>query len=171
MQQDIKWVGEAFGAQYASLIRFLLAHLRHRQDAEDLAQEAFLRLMRVPQAELIRQPDAYLFRIAANLLSEFRMRSRRTSTAVVFDSEQATKASEAADSAVATPTETLMDAEQLRWAIDQLPARIRTALILHRRDGLTYAQIGELLGVSGEMVKKYIAAGVAGCRQAFGGER
>ena len=166
-QASAGWTEQIFGAHYAPLLRFLLKHLQQRQDAEDLAQEAFLRLLRVPHAELIRQPDAYLFRIAANLLTEFRLHTRRL--AVVFDSEMAEHAQQT-DGAGNHPMDALADSDHLQWAIGQLSPKCRAALLLHRRDGLTYAQIAAQLGVSAEMVKKYIATGVARCRLAFGGE-
>jgi RNA polymerase sigma-70 factor (ECF subfamily) len=164
------WVREVFRAKYAPLLRFLAARLPHRQDAEDLAQEAFLRLLRVPQADLIRQPDAYLFRIAANLVLEFRLRARRSR--VAFDSEQAALAGETADASdTILPAEQLLDRESLHRAIEALPPRHRTALILQRRDGLSYAEIGAKLGVSPDMVKKYLASAIARCRLALGEEK
>lgn len=162
---EVEWAGNLFGTQYSSLLRFLVARLRQRETAEDLAQEAFLRLLRVPDADLIRQPDAYLFRIALNLLSEYRMREQRAP--VVFDSERSQRAEESAN-AQTRPMETLIDGEHLAWVLGQLPIRCRTALVLHRRDGLTYAQIAGQLGVSQDTVKKYIASAVARCRLAFG---
>ena len=167
MQEDIAWVREMAGARYAPLYRFLLARLPHREDAEDLAQETFLRLLRVPQTDLIRHPDAYLFRIAANLLLEFRLRIRRS--LVAFDSEQAEAAGEvAAGENGAAPAELLLDTASLERAIAELPPRQRTALLLQRRDGLTYAQIGEQLGVSPDMVKKYLGSAIARCRLTLG---
>lgn len=167
MQEDIAWVREMVGTHYAPLYRFLLARLPHRQDAEDLTQEIFLRLLRVPQVDLIRHPDAYLFRIAANLLLEFRLRAGKS--IVAFDSEQAeVAAASAATSDSSSAAELLLDAARLRCAVGSLPARHRTALILQRRDGLTYAQIGERLGVSPDMVKKYLAAAIVRCRLALG---
>jgi DNA-directed RNA polymerase specialized sigma24 family protein len=68
-----------------ALRRFLIQRLRNAQDASDLSQEVYLRLLRVPDATLVRQPRAYLFRIAANVLYEFHMRQQHES--VTFDSE------------------------------------------------------------------------------------
>jgi RNA polymerase sigma factor (sigma-70 family) len=164
------WVHDVFRVKYGALLRFLVTRLPRREDAEDLAQEAFLRLLRVPHTDLIRQPDAYLFRIAANLVVEFRMRARRA--LVSFDSEQALRAvdvSEPEDSV--SPAEQLLDSASLQRAIDSLPAKPRAALILQRRDGLTYAQIGARLGVSPDMVKKYLASAIARCRLTLGEEK
>ena len=174
LHEEVGWVQAVFSAKYASLLRFLAARLPHREDAEDLAQEAFLRLLRVPHADLIRQPDAYLFRIAANLVLEFRMRARKAR--VSFDSEQASVAgenvalSECLDDSLA-PAEQLIDTRSLERAIDSLPTKYRTALILQRRDGLTYAQIAVKLGVSPNMVKKYLASAIARCRLVLGEEK
>jgi RNA polymerase sigma factor (sigma-70 family) len=160
-----------FGALYAPLFRYLLARLPKREDAEDLAQEAFLRLLRVPRTDLIAHPDAYLFRIAANLLLEFRLRAKRSR--VTFDSERADRLSQVlgAEDEPSAKVELLADAASLQQAIETLPLKCRTALVLHRRDGLTYSQIGAKLGVSPDMVKKYLAQAVARCRIALGEER
>ena len=57
--------------QYSRLLQFLCARLANEQDAQELAQEAYLRLLRASDAKLIRDPVAYLFRIARNLLHEW----------------------------------------------------------------------------------------------------
>lgn len=160
----------SFRALYAPLFRYLLARLPRREDAEDLAQEAFLRLLRVPRADLILHPNAYLFRIATNLLLEFRLRAKRSR--VMFDSERADSAGRnmGGEDEPGITVELLADTGSLQRAIDSLPLKCRTALVLHRRDGLTYSQIGAKLGVSPDMVKKYLAQAVARCRIALGEE-
>jgi RNA polymerase sigma-70 factor (ECF subfamily) len=54
--------------------------------------------------------------------------------------------------------------QRLGAALEQLPARWRTALILKFRYGLTYQEIADRLGVSSTMVKKYLAQGLGHCR-------
>jgi RNA polymerase sigma-70 factor (ECF subfamily) len=49
--------------------------------------------------------------------------------------------------------------------LQQIPARWRTALILQYRYGLTYPEIADRLGVSSNMVKKYLAQGLGHCRR------
>ena len=48
-----------------------------------------------------------------------------------------------------------------------LSPKARATLIMHRRDGLTLEQIGEALGVSRPMAKKYLAQALVRCRQAL----
>src|SRR5690348_16588481 len=57
------------------LVRFLLSRVRSSTDAQDLAQEVYLRLLRLERPELIRKPEAYLFTVAANIVRENALRS------------------------------------------------------------------------------------------------
>jgi len=49
-----------------------------------------------------------------------------------------------------------------------LPPKCRTTVVLHYRDGMTCAEIGAQLGVSGNMAKKYLAKALAHCRRRMG---
>jgi len=53
------------------LRRYLAARLRNASDVGDLAQEIFLRLLRVERHDLIRQPESYLFTIAGSALRRY----------------------------------------------------------------------------------------------------
>src|SRR5450755_1895731 len=56
------------------LRRFLSVRLRNAADVPDLAQEVFLRLLRVPGYESIRSPEAYLFTIASHVIQQHAVR-------------------------------------------------------------------------------------------------
>ncbi len=45
-------------------------------DVNDIAQEVFLRLLRYDRAELVEHPQAYLFKMATNVASEWAIRAR-----------------------------------------------------------------------------------------------
>lgn len=59
------------------LMRYLRRRLRNSADARDIAQETYARLLRMDKVEVIRDPQAYVFRIAANLAYEFELAQRR----------------------------------------------------------------------------------------------
>jgi DNA-directed RNA polymerase specialized sigma24 family protein len=63
-------VERLFLAQKDALWRYFVRRVRRRSDAEELAQEVYLRLLRVADADALRNPEAYLYAIAANLLKE-----------------------------------------------------------------------------------------------------
>src|SRR5262249_57323704 len=58
------------------LVRFIARRLRSAAEARDLAHEAYVRLLRVKRRDLIRDPQAYLYRIAANVLYEFELKKK-----------------------------------------------------------------------------------------------
>lgn len=147
------------------LQRFLVRRLRSSQDARDLAQEVYLRLLRVPDPSLVRQPQAYLYRIAANVVYEYRIREQHEP--VLFDSE-------ALEAIAEHPAETdrdemanRLDAQrQLEGLLNQLPPLYRAILLMQKRDGLSYAEIAKELGLSIHTVEKYLFRALALVRAA-----
>lgn len=55
------------------LKRYLSQRVANRAEAEDLAQEIYLRLLRIERQDLIRSPEALLFRVASNAVFEWRL--------------------------------------------------------------------------------------------------
>ncbi len=60
----------------ADLYFFLLSRLKNEQDAKDVVQEIYLRLLRLGQGELVRNPHAYVYFVASQVLTQFRMRAK-----------------------------------------------------------------------------------------------
>jgi RNA polymerase sigma factor (sigma-70 family) len=147
------------------LRRFLRSRARQAQTVDDLAQEVYLRMLRFPAAQVVRQPQAYLYRIASNVVHDFNLRLQH---------EQVTYDSEALETATESPSHLSRDdfthqlgAEQeLERVLARLPRAWQAALVLRKRDGLSYVEIAKALGVSVHAVKKYIARAVAYCRSA-----
>ena len=61
--------------------------------------------------------------------------------------------------------ETLVLRGQLEEVLGQLSPKCRTVPILHRRDGMSYEEIGAQIGILMSMVKKYLARGLRHCRE------
>ncbi len=157
--------GAAFLQFRAGLQRFLMRRLRDTHDAQDLAQEAYLRLLRVERGDLVRNPQAYLYRIASNLVYEFRLRERQQ--AVTFDSlAQEHAAEHPLDLRPDEINERIIAEEQLEAVLMRLPPAYRAILLLRKHEGRSYPQIAETLGISVHTVKKYLARAVAQCRAA-----
>lgn len=160
----------AFEHYHAGLQRFLVRRLRSAQTAQDLAQEAYLRLLRLDRGEFVRKPQAYLYRIASNLVYEYRLRERNAP--VTFDSEALERAAEhpAVDLAEGADAGDQLDmARQIDDLLEPLPPLYRAILLLRKRDGLSYPEIAQTLGISVHTVKKYLARAVAQCRELRGG--
>jgi RNA polymerase sigma-70 factor (ECF subfamily) len=159
------FVERLFAEHGRALHAYFLKRLRTKTDAPDLAQEVYLRLLRVNDVDAIRNPQHYLFTVASNLLKEYgAAQQHRRATSVAVD--PVALADLPGDS---LPLDAELDTDRrlsrLNDVLGELPPRWRHALILQYRYGLTYAQIGDHLGVSSNMVKKYLAQALARCRR------
>ena len=144
--------------QYVRLLRFLGARLPNEQDAQELAQEAYLRMLRVSDANLIRDPAAYLFRIARGLLQEW-YASLPPPRDSLDDVELADEGRTVEDQA-----NIAQNMDRLEKALRRLSPKCRAVVLMHRRDGMTYDEIAADLGISSSMVKKHLSRGLAHCR-------
>jgi RNA polymerase sigma-70 factor (ECF subfamily) len=150
---------------HPGLYRFLLRRLRGMREAEDLAQDVYIRFLQVPHHALVRRPQAYLYRIAANLVSEFSLRQKRGP--VVFDSDVVEELSERLGATADEPADQIQadeHLERLERVIAQLPATYQAVLLLRVRDGLSRDAIAKKLGLSVQTVKKYLFRAIAQCR-------
>jgi RNA polymerase sigma factor (sigma-70 family) len=148
---------------YDDLLRFLTRRMGDGQDAADVAQDTYLRLVASQEeAPKIRDPRAYVFRVAGNLAID-RLRSAKRAAANLSRAGDGDSVADRAPS----PEAALQARERLQLldrALGQLSSNARRALLLSRVDGLTHARIAALLGVSESMVAKYIAQALRLCR-------
>jgi RNA polymerase sigma factor (sigma-70 family) len=132
------------------LRRFLVGRGAVRvADLDDIAQEVFLRLLRYRTSELVTQPQAYLFKIAANVAAEWAIRARHR-----FEHEPHWLESLVAEDRVEEAFDNVVVQNEIRRAIDTLTARERRIIKLHFEGGLTHAQIAERLGVTLRVVRR-----------------
>jgi RNA polymerase sigma factor (sigma-70 family) len=145
------------------LVRFIARRLRSVVDARDLAHEAYVRLLRVRRRDLIRDPQAYLYRIATNVLYEFELKRKADATGLTRCAEY--QLAEADFGRPERDVEALLARKRIEAVLGQLSPKCRAVVILYRRDGLTYKEIGTRIGISTSMVKKYLARGLRHCRE------
>jgi len=156
-------VGSLFKEYRVRLERFLARRAYRPVEASDLAQEVYMRLLRFPSERVIERPQAYLYRIASNVVHDFNMRHKEEQ--VTFDSDIAEEfAAHTADVWASDPGDQLIAAEELQRMLMKLPRAQLTALLLHKRDGMTVPEIAKLLGVPLDTVKSRIAFALALCR-------
>lgn len=147
------------------LRRFLFTRARNASDVPDLAQEVFLRMMRVGQLEGIRSPEAYLFTIASHVAHQHSLRESHTPKSVDIMQLMQELQLASPDDPIAN-TETLQQMESVRQVLEELPPKISTTLLLHRFAGMSIEEIGKHLGVARPTAKKYLAQALLHCRKA-----
>jgi RNA polymerase sigma factor (sigma-70 family) len=151
------------------LQKFFLRHTRSQHDAEDLAQEVYLRLLRMSDRNRIRNLKAFMFSTAINLLRD---RSRRPYTRVMRDAISA-EGMEFADDRGDPSRIVEMDQALAAVAkiIRSLSGGTRSAFLQHRLNGRSHADIAADMRVSTSMVEKHISAAMSalqGIRVDFG---
>jgi RNA polymerase sigma factor (sigma-70 family) len=153
----------AFEQYRPELRRFLRGRAHRSHSVNDLAQEVYLRILRFPSRDVVLQPQAYLYRIASNVAHDFNLRAQ--SDRVTYDSDIAESLSERPAELAADHLEEHLAAQQeLTKVLAPLPPAWQAALVLCKRDGMSYVEIAKELGVSVHAVKKYIARAVAELR-------
>jgi RNA polymerase sigma-70 factor (ECF subfamily) len=121
-------------------VRFLYRRLGDRDQAEDLAQESFIRLL----ADRPRSPRAWLYSVALNLARDVERREKRRSQRLVILSADEAEPSDSGPEAAMAREEV---AAHVRSALERLSERDRNILTL-REEGLSYKEIAGVIGVS-----------------------
>jgi len=150
----------------ARLRRFLASRLRRSlaSDVQDLAQEVFLRMLRIPHLETIRSSEAYLFTVAFHVLHQHVLRHAAMPEAVEIGSLM-NEMESAPDSDPALRAEWQEQLHELQQALQGLPPKAQAVLILHRRDGYSLQEIADKLGMSRANAAKYLGKALLHCRQ------
>ena len=147
-----------------ALRRFLAVRMRGAAaDVPDLVQEVFLRLLRVADHESIRNPQAYLYTIANHVLHQYTL--RRIASEPGEPAETASELETSLESDPAEQVQLEQRFEALGRGLEQLSPRAYATLLLYRCEGATLEQIGQRLGVSRVMAKKYLLKAMAYCQQ------
>lgn len=142
--------------------------LGDRAEAEDVAQEAMLRLWRIAPDWQTSQAkvSTWLYRVTMNLCIDLQ-RKRRGGTVALDDApDPADNAPSAAEQLVAKAR-----SDALQDALAQLPDRQRQAVVLRHLEELANPEIAEILGVSVEAVESLVARGKRGLTAALNQRR
>jgi RNA polymerase sigma-70 factor (ECF subfamily) len=146
---------------HASLMHVLRRRMRVPEDANDVAQEAYIRMMQYDGSCEVRFPTSLLFRIAINVAKD-----QRRADDVRHVGQQCDIDDLQLDSGRADPEREVsaaQDLDSLYEVIEALSPKCRRAFLLSRVQGLTYAQIAEECGISVKMVEKHISNALARC--------
>ncbi len=151
-------VERLFAEHRAALQAFFRRRIRSKADAADLAQEVYVRMLRVSDQEAIRSPVHYLYTVANNLVKEHAALDRRQANGIDIDEAPAHEQLE-------TLPQFDGDLDASGVVLQQLRPKCRAAVELRFTHGLSFREIAMHLGVSPQMAKKYVAQGLGHCRR------
>lgn len=131
------------------------------QDAEDMAQEAFLKAYRsLPEFRGESKFSVWLYRIVSNVcLDHLRKQSRRPSSSLTMEDDDGEEQQFDVPDESASPEKLLeqkLTREAVQRGLNQLPDEQRQILLLRELRGLSYEEIGEALGLEAGTVKSRI---------------
>ncbi|MFQ5679370.1 MAG: sigma-70 family RNA polymerase sigma factor [Gemmatimonadota bacterium] len=150
----------AFVEHYAGLFRYLARLVGDEDAAADLAQEAFVRLLKHPLPDA--EARAWLFRVATNLARDM-ARRRKRHRRLLEGADLRPAGSPAPDEV----EERNRRVEAVRAALDTLAPRDR-ALLLMREEGFRYSEMAEAVGVAPGSVGTLLARALRRFAAAYG---
>ncbi len=158
-----------FLAHYNGVYRLLFRIVGSHQEAEDLAQEVFLRLYRQQFPEgREHNVRAWLYRVATNLAYNTLRGQRRQERNQAIAEQQMTAVGEA----LPDPVQSVIRAderERVHQVLAGLPPR-QAQLLLLRHAGLSYQELADVLGIAPGSVGTLLARATAAFEQAYRAE-
>jgi RNA polymerase sigma factor (sigma-70 family) len=147
-------LGDLHNRYCAPLKRYFQNYRLSLADAEDLAQEVFVRLASLESCMMLRRPEAFIFTLARNLVRDRarRLHIRAAARSIGLHGLELCCARP-------TPEERLELEQELAHAervLAALKPSARAAFVMHRVHGESYAAIASQMKVSVSMVEKHI---------------
>ncbi len=158
-------VSQLFRDHNRMLVGYLTSRLRSEQEAKEVAQEAYVRLLQLQDPGTPSLLRAYLFKTATNLAID-RLRHRK----VQYQAEEQPELFESLTGTAIElndPANQLMEREQtarLLGYLQELPIKCQQVFNLHRLEGVPQREVAVRLGFSERMVRRYVTYAMLYCR-------
>lgn len=152
-------LAEIYRSESPKLVRILSRQIRSSDDAQDLVQDIFFRFarMRGRWPASLERPQAYLRRIASNLLKDRAKSDARHSAGLHIVADE--------ESLPGYDQHRLLESRdmlrRLEAAMMRLRPRTREIFMAHRIDGMTYVEIADRTGLSVKGVEKQMSKALA----------
>ena len=146
-------IEKLFRQHNAALLRFAASKLGSEQEARDVAQEAYVRLLQLDRPETVSYLRAFLFKTVSNLaIDRLRVRRRTPPMCPLTDGDFAV---------FELSPERQCDGQQtlaiIARALAELPPKCGRIFLMHRMSGLSRSEIAAQFGLGERMVRLYIA--------------
>lgn len=161
-EERTRLISALFRQHNRALLSFLTARLHSPQDARDVAQEAYVRLLQLDELGALRFLRAYLFKIAENLAFDrmrhhaVRVRAAHTEALLFDELDEA-----------ASPERKFLAREELSRISDRLmtlPGNCRQAFVMHVLLDRPVRDIAAEMGLTDRMVRYHVTRGLLECQ-------
>ncbi len=152
-------IEELFVEHSQRLVSFLRKKFCSKEDAEDIAQNAFIRIRKICENNEAVNPKAYLYQTASNLLIDMRRREQVHNSYLQQHHGAANDWNPGPQGTQLCPQrihEAVDELKRVETAIAGLRPVCRQAFLMHRFKGMSYNDIAKVMGVSVSSVEKYI---------------
>lgn len=157
-------ISQLFREHNRVLVAYLTARLRSEQEAKEVAQEAYVRLLQLQEPDRPGLLRAYLFKTATNLaidrLRHRRIQQRSEEQPELFADLNASRSDLEDPAKQALARE---QADRLLGYLQELPIKCQQVLGLHRFEGLSQQEVAVRMGISARMVRRYVTYAMVYC--------
>jgi RNA polymerase sigma factor (sigma-70 family) len=159
-------INDLFLNQRQSLIQTIYRIVGCPQTAEDLAHEAYLKMLKAAQTQEIKSPQPFLYQIARNLALDHlrKQKIRQSSDYYPKDDDVTGSLLDSLPSTAPTPEQIAIAQQQVTLmlaALNGLSERRRQILVLHKFHHWTYERIAQHYGISRSAVEKNVQVALA----------
>lgn len=163
-----EFVGHVFQKYNESLVRYLSVRLCSLPDAEEVAQEAYARMLKLDEPDTISHLQAYLFKIASNIAID-RLRSQsRQPQHVRLDA--ITEGDTVSSPDVVRMVEARQQLMLISEIVAELPPKCRKAFMLYKFEGWSYREIAAQMQLTESMIRKYVLRAIVYCHSRLDGD-
>jgi len=145
-----------------SLFRFLRRRVRSAADVEDVAQETYLRLLRARDLSGVRNPHAYLLRVASHVALELREQRPGADAMAELDEDMLVD-----ERRPELELDAHLSQKRLERTLAEVSPMMRAVLSLRLRDGRSYEDIAKELQLTVRQVERYLVRGYERIRAAM----
>ncbi len=156
-------ISEVYREHHQSLLAFLSFKLKSSSEANDIAQEAYARVLRHGLPEDIKCARAYVFKAANNLAINRLLERQRKREHMTVDPEGLNLPSNEPTPEDAAQYQEILQA--LVGAVEELPQKCRRAFILYKFEFLEYKEVADRMNLTESMIRKYVLRGMRHCRR------
>ncbi|MEL6667266.1 MAG: sigma-70 family RNA polymerase sigma factor [Pseudomonadota bacterium] len=136
-------------------VSFIARRVRSLEEAEDVVQEAMLKLFENPPEEAVKNPGGYLIKVSLNIAID----RHRSAQARKDREHQWAELRQHPTTNMRDPEQSAIDRAELQTSINtlgELGPTVRRVFVLHRIQGYSHAEVAQETGLSRSTVEKHV---------------